>query len=99
MVTKIGTAGPDELVGTDGNDTLQGLGGDDQLTGGKGADVLDGGDGIDTVRFDLAAQGIGVNLAGGGFAGEADDDSYTRIENAVGSAFNDQVFGDNGANT
>src|SRR5262245_8798948 len=99
MLPIAGTNGNDVLVGTDGDDNLQGLGGDDQLTGGKGADVLDGGTGIDTVRFDFATQTVGANLAGGGFLGEADGDSCTRIENAIGSAFNDLIFGDGNANT
>jgi Ca2+-binding RTX toxin-like protein len=98
MVTKLGTAGNDVLTGTDGDDTLQGLAGDDQLTGGKGADFLDGGIGIDTAHYDHASAGVGVNLVGEGFFGEADHDTFSGVENVTGSAFNDNLFGDSGAN-
>jgi serralysin len=97
MVTKIGTAGADNLLGTDDNDTLNGLGGDDQLTGGKGADFLVGGSGIDTVHYDGSAQGIAVNLLFNTAAlGDAQGDSFREVENVTGSAFADQIFG-NGA--
>src|SRR4051812_33988049 len=93
MVTKLGTAGNDVLTGTDGDDTLQGLAGDDQLTGGKGADFLDGGTGIDTAHYDHASAGVGVNLVGEGFLGEADHDAFSGVENVTGSAFADSIRG------
>src|SRR3954465_10865623 len=98
MATITGAAGADKLFGTDGDDMLQGLAGDDQLTGGKGADFLDGGIGIDTAHYDHASAGVGVNLVGEGFFGEADHDSFSGVENVTGLAFNDNLFGDSGAN-
>jgi len=98
MLPITGTSGNDILTGTDGNDTLQGLAGNDQLTGGKGADFLDGGIGIDTAHYDHAASAVGINLVGEGFLGEADHDTFSGVENVIGSAFNDNLFGDAGAN-
>ena len=93
MVTKIGTAGADNLVGTDGSDTLQGLGGNDQLTGGKGADVLDGGAGIDTARYDDSAQGVIVDLLNTRPSRRRGGDTLLGIENLTGSAFDDISLG------
>lgn len=96
MVTKIGTAGADNLVGTNGVDTLNGLGGNDQLTGGKGADGLDGGASIDTVHYDSAASGVNVDLLfNEGTAGDAAGDRLLGFENVVGSKFADIIRGNN----
>jgi hypothetical protein len=80
--------------------------GDDLLRGGSGPDQLDGGDGFDLVTYGDrgpdAASGVAVALSGGaatgaGAAGE--NDSLTGIENLQGSARNDTLIGDDGANT
>lgn len=108
-VTLVGTAAGETLTGTIYNDTLSGLGGDDLLEGGAGddlligglgADRLVGGDGIDTASYAAATESVSASLlAGRGLAGEALGDRYTAVENLAGSAFDDGLYGDNGANT
>lgn len=89
----------DELFGNLGNDSLFGLGGDDLLVGGLGGDLLDGGAGTDTASYAFAASGVYVYFGdGGNWTGEAAGDSLISIENITGTAFNDILGWDNGAN-
>ncbi|MGF6232315.1 Ca2+-binding RTX toxin-like protein [Inquilinus ginsengisoli] len=81
-----------------GNDVLTGGGGGDNLYGGAGADQLDGGAGFDLARYDNAAAGVIADLQTGGSKGDALGDVYTGIEGLVGSAFDDMLTGDGGAN-
>ena len=103
-----GGAGANTIVGTAAPDTISGAGGNDTITGGAGADVIDGGAGSDTVSYADAAAGVRVylenvdaqgvhgldaNAAAGGYGSDAEGDTLTSIENVVGSAHDDQVFG------
>lgn len=92
-----GLAGVDELWGGAGNDTLDGGDGDDLLVGGSGNDVIIGGAGIDTVAFVGAVSGVSVNLATGQATGDGAD-TLSGIENVEGTAFDDVIVGDAGAN-
>ena len=75
------------------------MSGNDILLGGFGADTLNGGAGSrDAADYQSATEGVGVNLQTGGFAGEADGDSYSGIEYVYGSDFDDNITGDNGVN-
>ena len=87
-----GAGGDDDtLIGGEGNDTL---------IGGAGADSLDGGAGIDTADYSGSESGVTVDLsAGTGTGGDAEGDTLTSIENVTGSAHNDTLTGDAGANT
>jgi Ca2+-binding RTX toxin-like protein len=85
---------------------LFGGAGDDVLRGGTGADQLDGGDGFDLVTYNDrgtdAASGVSVMLSGAAATGAGapgENDSLTAIENLQGSAKNDTLVGDDGANT
>ncbi|HZG86211.1 calcium-binding protein, partial [Paenibacillus sp.] len=97
----IGSAtGGDVLTGNGDANTLSGLGGNDTLIGGKGADVLNGGAGSDTVSYAAATGAVTVNLATGkGGGSDAEGDTYSSIENAVGSNFNDVFVGNDAVNT
>jgi len=97
--TIIGDDGNNRLVGGDGNDTLSGGDGNDYYVGGLGADTFDGGAGTrDTVDYGSAAEGVGVDLANGGFAGEADGDTFANIEYVYGSSHDDVIIGDDAQN-
>ncbi|TNJ38900.1 calcium-binding protein, partial [Phaeobacter sp. B1627] len=89
-----GAAGDDEIRSYDGNDTLDGGAGDDLISGGVGADTIDGGTGIDTVTFDDGRSGVSLSLhLGSGLTADAEGDTYTNIENAIGSSFDDNIVG------
>jgi Ca2+-binding RTX toxin-like protein len=90
-----GGAGNDILLGEDGADFLTGGTGDDLLSGDKGADEIFGGDGIDTVSYVDAEGSVTVNLNAGVAAGdEAEGDTLSGIENAIGSSYDDSLTGD-----
>ncbi|WP_343712314.1 calcium-binding protein [Inquilinus sp.] len=94
-----GGAGKDYLAGGLGDDSLSGGTGDDLLEGGAGADSLKGGDGIDTAGYATSLAGVQASLdRPAGNTGAAAGDSYSGIENLLGSAFADRLEGDTGAN-
>lgn len=87
------------IEGLGGNDTLLGGAGDDVLIGGPGADVIQGGFGEDTISFSGAQTAVLADLGfPGANSGEAAGDSYLDVEHVEGSAFNDDLRGDAGAN-
>lgn len=91
-----GDAAANTLNGGGGDDTLDGGGGNDVLIGGAGADSLVGGAGIDTVWYQSA---VTASLsAPAGNTGQAVGDSYSGIENLVGSGSADSFTGDAGNN-
>ena len=83
--------------GQDGDDILDGGGGNDLLMGGGGDDMLIGGAGRDTVSYASATIGVEVDLN----AGLPQDtlgagiDTLSGFEVLIGSAFADNLFGDN----
>ena len=90
-------AGDDTIYGGADQDILKGSLGNDYLEGGTGSDDIDGGSGIDTVSYVNASNGVKVFLDSGLATGEGTD-SLAGIENIIGSAFDDSLTGDNGAN-
>ena len=98
--TLTGTPIADEMHGLGGNDILSGLAGEDVLEGGDGNDVLDGGTGIDTASYASATQGVSVSLTvtSPQDTGGAGIDTLVSIENLTGSAHNDILTGNAGAN-
>src|SRR5437016_4138194 len=90
----------DLIYGYGGNDSIFGLGGNDYIVGGTGADALDGGSASDTASYFTSAAGVIASLdAGAGVGGDAEGDSYTSIENLVGSAHDDALIGNDGNNS
>ena len=98
--TLVGAATNDRLYGFGGADTLNGGDGDDILAGGAGADVLNGGAGSDTADYSGAAAGVTARIDTQSASNDGDGgaDVFTSIENITGSAFNDLLVGDAGAN-
>ena len=107
--TANGRGGDDSVLDgiADGAPThLFGGTGDDALRGGPGPDQVDGGEGFDTFTYadrgTDAASGVSVVLAGGAATGAGapgDNDTLAGIENLQGTAKNDTLVGDDGANT
>ncbi|WP_082476888.1 M10 family metallopeptidase C-terminal domain-containing protein [Rhizobium sp. Leaf371] len=94
-----GNASANTLRGGAGRDVLSGDSGNDTLIGGAGADKLYGGAGTDLASYEDATAGVIANLgkasANTGFAA---GDTYASISGLIGSAFDDQLTGDTGAN-
>ena len=89
----------DILKGGGGNDTLYGDSGNDTLKGGGGNDTLNGGSGIDTASYTDSSAGVFISLYNDVAAyGDAEGDELNSIENVTGSAYADDLWGNDGAN-
>ncbi|RJF88158.1 hypothetical protein D3874_14975 [Oleomonas cavernae] len=91
------------LTGSSFDDILTGNNSSNTLIGGLGNDVLDGQGGNDTVSYTDAGGGInGVNvnlaLAGAQNTGTAGIDTLIGIEHLIGSAYNDNLTGNDVGN-
>ena len=96
-----GRDGDDELVAGNGDDFLSGGAGDDVLDGGAGADWIYGGEGEDWVSYAGSDSGVKLLLFGNvgtDQGGEGDVDNVFEVENAIGSAYDDTMYGDHGPN-
>jgi VCBS repeat-containing protein len=95
----IGSSNADTLIGDSGVNTLDGSGGDDTLYGGSGGDSLIGGSGSDTAGYGASSVGVTIDLAANtASGGEAAGDSFSGVENLIGSTGGDTLFGDSAAN-
>lgn len=73
---------------------MRAFGGNDVLEGRAAADALYGGTGSDTASYRHAPVPVIANLASpGGIAGDAAGDTYTSIENIIGSNLGDTLTG------
>ncbi|MCE8556947.1 VCBS domain-containing protein [Ruegeria pomeroyi] len=93
----------ENLTGSRWDDVLTGDGNDNILQGRLGADTLDGGSGgNDTASYADSTSFVNVSLGtgftGGGLRSHAIGDSFTSIENLIGSAHGDILAGDGNAN-
>lgn len=94
-----GDGGANALRGLDGDDVLNGGDGNDSLEGGAGKDTLQGGNGSDTLSYAKSLSAVSVNLAtASAVGGDAQGDTWTGMEHLSGSAFDDLLAGDTGAN-
>jgi Ca2+-binding RTX toxin-like protein len=88
----------DTLVGNEGDDILDGWHGNDVLSGGLGNDILNGGEGLDTATYVNSMAGVNVDLRIQGVAqdtGGEGVDTLISIEYLTGSAFGDNLLGNN----
>jgi Ca2+-binding RTX toxin-like protein len=91
--------GDDILKGAGGADILHGNAGNDTLKGGGGADVLEGNAGIDTAAYNDSPAGVFVSLiTDTADFGDAEGDQLFNIENLTGTAFHDDLWGNDGVN-
>lgn len=98
-----GSAFDDLLIGNSGNNVIRGGAGNDILLGLAGADSLIGGAGNNTASYQYAplvgGDGVVASLTAPlSNTGHAAGDSYTDIQNLLGSAHNDTLIGDANAN-
>ncbi|MDA7965354.1 CHRD domain-containing protein [Ruegeria sp.] len=100
-----GSSNDDSIVATGAApNTIEGGAGDDFIAGGGGTDILSGGDGIDTNSFQGINAEVIADLATGSASYAPNEnvtvfENFDGFENLDGSALDDQLFGDNGANT
>lgn len=99
--------GNDALSGFLGDDTLEGGEGNDWLDGGEGNDLLDGGNGEDWVNYGrelndpnaIGSHGVVVDLNTGKVIDNwGYTDTLISIEGAIGSNFDDTIFGNSNNN-
>ncbi|WP_271078640.1 calcium-binding protein [Aurantiacibacter sp. MUD61] len=89
-----GSSHSDDLRARAATGKLAGLGGSDILRASTGAIAFDGGEGIDTVDYADSTAGVYVNLGSGtGSGGWAAGDTYSSIEQVIGSNFGDTIHG------
>lgn len=67
--------------------------GDDTIDGGKGADEIRGSWGFDTITFAQATSGVTLDLDTGGTRGDARGDTYSSIEQVIGTNYADIIGG------
>jgi Ca2+-binding RTX toxin-like protein len=94
-------AGAANLLGSSGDDAITTAAGDDTIEGGAGNDMLAAGAGTDVASYASATAGVTVSLALSGAQDTigAGTDTLSGFENLTGSAFDDVLTGDAGANT
>ena len=82
-----------------GADSFTGFAGNDFFVGGPGADAFAGGGGSNTVSYDNALAAVRADLGNSATnTGEAAGDTYTNIQNLIGSDFNDILVGNGAVN-
>lgn len=93
-------SGIENIIGSDHADTLIGNATANTLAGGLDADTLDGGAGMDTADYTASLAGVTVDLGNNAnnAGGDAAGDLLSNIENVTGSAFDDNLKGDNAVN-
>ena len=98
----------ENIIGTDHDDTLTGDGGNNIIQGGAGGDAITGGAGSDTVDYSASNAGVTAKMrytSSGGMpvgevfsGGHAQGDTFTSIENIIGSAHEDSIGGSDSVN-
>jgi aryl-phospho-beta-D-glucosidase BglC (GH1 family) len=98
--TITGTGGNDRMnAGASTVDYVDAKGGDDFIAGVGSRDYIDGGTGSDTISYHWSGAYVDVDLLRSTQRnGDASGDVLVNIENVTGSARNDLLAGDNGAN-
>lgn len=105
----VGRGASDLLVGGRGDDRLYGEGGErgqyppagnDTLRGGPGSDILRGDEGRDTLDYRSSPTGVSIDLGRrSAVGGHARGDTIADVENVLGSASGDRLFGNQRPNT
>jgi len=90
----LGDNSANRIFGGLGNDELQGRFGNDTLEGGAGADTLNGGGNRDAVSYAASSAAVSVNFFSGiATGGDAQGDVFFKIDDLIGSGFNDVLVG------
>ncbi|HYC47443.1 MAG TPA: type I secretion C-terminal target domain-containing protein [Burkholderiales bacterium] len=87
-----GSNSADVLTGSNRTDSIE------YFEGFGGNDTIHGNGGIDRIEYSQSGSGVTVNLVAGTATGGAGNDTFTGIEQIMGSRFNDILTGDTGPN-
>ncbi|EIM28662.1 Ca2+-binding protein, RTX toxin [Microvirga lotononidis] len=98
LAAKFGAGGDAQGDTYDSIENVIGSNYNDIFVGDAGANAFYGGAGIDTVDYSGSAAGVTVVLGGMSSGGYAEGDTYSSIENVVGSNSADVLYGDGGNN-
>src|SRR5436190_18166828 len=93
-----GTGGADTFVSTEAYEYFVGGGGDDLFVASTGYDLFEGGAGSDTVSYAGLARASTVDLRFGRSEIDGAFRDMVRVENVVGTAFDDVIIGSSVAN-
>ena len=98
----VGSDNADTLIGDANSNSIDGGRGNDLLLGGAGSDFFEGGDGENTVSYALETD-VNAKLSRGvttgtGIVGTSTD-TFSNIQNIIGSTGNDTIEGNDGNNT
>lgn len=97
--TRLGSAADQYISGGKFADSISGLSGDDVIEGRKGADDIDGGAGRDAASYRHSPAAVTVDLTRPSRnTGDAGGDTFSSIEDLIGSAFDDNLFGNSKVN-
>ncbi len=89
----------ENAIGGSGNDTIIGNAAANLIEGGAGADSLSGGAGQDIVSYSSSSAGVTLYLSSQAvFGGHATGDVLSSFEGALGSAFQDVLYGSDVSN-
>jgi hypothetical protein len=95
----VGNLEDNSIYGNLGDDLIRGADGDDWLEGGVGGDIINGGAGIDSAVYTESTEAVSVDLeTGGASGGDAEGDVLKSIEWLEGSAYDDELLGDDASN-
>lgn len=91
--------GDNLIVTGNGKNTIVTGSGDDIVFAHNGTNTISTGLGNDTVSYERSDSAVYTSLSEGGLAGVAKGDTYTGVENLIGSKFNDVLEGNSENNT
>ena len=87
------------VIGSSHNDVITGDGNDNIIAGGAGNDSIDGGGGTNTIDYNYDPAGVTVDLSmGTATDGWSGSDTFSNIQNVIGSAHADTLTGDSNDN-
>lgn len=94
-----GRSGADILRDGAGDDIVIAGSGNDTMIAGEGSDTFLGGTGYDTLSYEFASSGVDLNASTKTVTTATGVDTFTSIENFIGSRFADSFRGTDGVNT
>jgi len=92
-------ADDDVIEGGSGSNILKGQSGNDLFIAGEGADQIYGGNDVDTISYVNSSAAVNINLSNNQISGgDAENDTISKIENIIATAFDDVLIGSNANN-